>query len=415
MNKVSIKTRNALVKDIARLAREKYVLPEKGEQIAQALLAYLKQGRYEGIEGAHTLADKLTADLFEISQDKHWEVHFDSSFARAIYAEGESEEDIQALQQGILRANCGIRKVELLPGNIGYMDIRGLAWIGFPGAGDIIVSALQLVSHCDALILDLRHNHGGEVETLQLYISYFVKDGPKLYDSFFYRQTNETQQLWTLPYIPGRLLADAPIYALTSSMTASGGEAFAYILQGMKRAKIIGEVTAGAGHTQDMEILQEHFQVEYPSGRSISPFTGTDWEGVGVQPDVSVPAVDALKTAHHMALEELLAACKNDRIRRELEWDRESAKVIYEPAAVAGKVLEGYAGQYGDRCFCVVDGCLGYIRQNRIPARLTALAANRFMYADTIKFEFSPDEGGRAGVTVSYRDGRPDVVLLKYH
>jgi hypothetical protein len=34
-----------------------------------------------------------------------------------------------------------------------------------------------------------------------------------------------------------------------------------------------------------------------PSGRGENPTTGTNWEGVGVKPDVAVPAADALKTA----------------------------------------------------------------------------------------------------------------------
>ena len=95
------------------------------------------------------------------------------------------------------------------------------------------------------------------------------------------------------------------LYVLTSGATASGGEAFAYILKSMGRATVVGEATLGAAHTTDMETVQEHFQVEYPSGRSINPFTQGDWEGSGVLPDMAVPCEQALKAAHLCALDRL--------------------------------------------------------------------------------------------------------------
>lgn len=43
--------------------------------------------------------------------------------------------------------------------------------------------------------------------------------------------------------------------------------------------------------------------------------THTDWEGVGVRPDVPVAASDALRTAHLRALERLLAAEHDEAMR----------------------------------------------------------------------------------------------------
>jgi C-terminal processing protease CtpA/Prc len=52
--------------------------------------------------------------------------------------------------------------------------------------------------------------------------------------------------------------------------------------------------------------INDHFMVGVPSGRAINPYSKTDWEGTGVEPDVKVPAEKALKTAHLMALEKEL-------------------------------------------------------------------------------------------------------------
>lgn len=42
-----------------------------------------------------------------------------------------------------------------------------------------------------------------------------------------------------------------------------------------------------------------------PWGESISPITKTNWEGIGIVPDVNASADEALETAHRLALEKL--------------------------------------------------------------------------------------------------------------
>ena len=43
------------------------------------------------------------------------------------------------------------------------------------GQASSIAALMQLITHANALIFDMRRNGGGEVETLQVYISYFVE------------------------------------------------------------------------------------------------------------------------------------------------------------------------------------------------------------------------------------------------
>ncbi len=406
--------RQAIVQDIARLAREQYIFPEKGLAIARFIETQWERGYYDDILSPHEFADRLTTDLRQASDDQHWSVLYDSTLTSTLYGEEHaSDEELAQLKAYVCRANFGIEKIEHLPGNIGYVDLHSFAWIGFPGAGDSIVALMQLVSHCDALIFDVRRNGGGEAETLQVYVSYFVKPEPKLYDSFFYRPTNETQQLWTMPYVPGKCMPDVPLYILTSRVTGSGGEAFAYILKSMGRATVIGEPTLGAAHTTDMAIVQEHFQVEYPSGRSISPFTQSDWEGVGVQPDIAVPPDEALQAAHLHALERLIEGCQDDIRKRELDWDLEIARNSYAPLRLGETTLARYVGQYGDRAIGLAGGALTYSRQGGA-WKLVPLGENRFLCPDWLKLEFDLDERGRAlSVQLAYRDGRPSLAIPK--
>ena len=122
-------------------------------------------------------------------------------------------------------------------------------------------------------------------------------------NDFYSRPTNETRQSWTLPYVPGRRLTDTDVYILTSARTFSGAEEFTYNLKHLKRATVVGETTGGGAHTVGRTAHQRPVRDRGSEGRPINAVTKTNWEGVGVEPDVKVPADSALNAAHLMALE----------------------------------------------------------------------------------------------------------------
>ena len=132
-------------------------------------------------------------------------------------------------------------------------------------------------------------------------------------------QTKSTQNWWTLPHVPGAKLGGSkPVYVLTSHFTFSGGEEFAYNLKQLKRATLVGEVTGGGANPGGGRRLTDHFGINVPTGRAINPITKTNWEGVGVEPDVKVPAAKALATAHLMALEKRAASVTDPRLKTEI-------------------------------------------------------------------------------------------------
>ncbi len=110
-----------------------------------------------------------------------------------------------------------------------------------------------------------------------------------------------------MPVVPGPSLADKDLFILTSHDTFSAPEAFAYDMQALGRAKIVGEVTGGGAHGTNPYRLSAHFTASIPFNRGVNPVTHTDYEGVGVKPDVQVPAKEALLTAHMLALRGVLA------------------------------------------------------------------------------------------------------------
>ena len=90
---------------------------------------------------------------------------------------------------------------------------------------------------------------------------------------------------------------DVPVFILIGPDTFSAAEAFAYDMQSRQRATLVGEPTGGGAHDTDLFVVDEQFEIYISTGRAVSPVTGGNWEGVGVQPDIRVPAGKALDAA----------------------------------------------------------------------------------------------------------------------
>ena len=243
-----------------------------------------------------------------------------------------------------------------------------------------------------------------------LLISYLCTPEPRHVYSFYLRPTNDTQQFWTYPHLPGRRLANIPVYLLTSHETGSGAESFAYNLKCMERATLVGETTKGLAHTVTKEVVQRDFSVHVPHGRPINHAMGTDWERTGVEPHIAVPAAEALKTAHLLAVRHLAEKCQDENERGDLAWAADTIAGDYTPVVLNEAQLSRCAGEYGRRRFFIQNGALLY--GNTAYAEtfpLVPLAENRFRLDDDIKFEFVLAQDDRAAaVKISYRDGRPE-------
>jgi len=126
-------------------------------------------------------------------------------------------------------------------------------------------------------------------------------------NDFYQRGDSLMPQFWTTTTIPGPRFVDQPVYVLTSHRTGSAAEEFSYDIKMLKRGTLVGETTAGGANPGGFARLNDHFVAFIANGRAINPVSKTNWEGVGVEPDVKVKAEDALTTAHVAAIEALKA------------------------------------------------------------------------------------------------------------
>jgi C-terminal processing protease CtpA/Prc len=138
-----------------------------------------------------------------------------------------------------------------------------------------------------------------------LLISYLVDQRTRL-DDTWERATGITTQYWTHDTLDGkRYGGKKPVLILVGPDTKSAAESFAYQMQSLQRAKVIGEPTWGGANASRPYRLSEHFFAFIPSKRSISPITHTNWEGVGVIPDIAAKVDDALAAAKDLMQRQL--------------------------------------------------------------------------------------------------------------
>jgi C-terminal processing protease CtpA/Prc len=291
-----------LVEESVRLLRTRYVFPEKAAAAAAIIEASLAAGEYADLDEA-ALGERLTAQMFDVCADKHLRVRPRDPDAAAVPSADEIDVLMKAQEQA---HNYRIARVERLDGNVGYIDLRGVA---DPSAGGpAIAAAMELVAHTLALIIDLRRNRGGSPDGVTFWNSYLFPDSMTHLNSIFDAESGRTKQFWSLPWLPGRRYTDRPVFVLTSDITFSAGEEFAYNLKALGRATLVGETTRGGAHPTTFFPLSASMEITVPIARSINPITGTNWEGTGVEPDVAMPAGKAYDEAYRRALRHVLAS-----------------------------------------------------------------------------------------------------------
>lgn len=398
-------TREAVVKELAKALRDRYVFPDVGASAAQKIERQSAAGAYAGL-GRPELGEALTRDLQEVAHDKHLRVS-----ARPPRPEGAvpSREQREAEQvRRMAHDNFGVQKVEILPGNVGYVDLRF-----FPPAsagGATAIAAMNLLGNADAVIVDLRQNGGGDPTQIQLISSYFF-DEPTHLNSLYWREGDRTQQFWTLGYVPGQRMAQTPVFVLTSHTTFSGGEEFANNLKTRKRGTIVGETTGGGANPGEGIDLPGDMGAFIPTGRAVNPVSGGNWEGTGVEPDVKVAAEDALKVAYGAALEKIAATAKRPEDKAQAEWYLAANRALLQPVALDAAALRPFAGRYGARTVTLEGGTLFYQREGRPKRRLSPLTKDTFAVADVPEFRvrFVGEGGAPATKLVGlYDDGQRD-------
>ncbi len=317
---ITAKFRAETIDSVLTLLKEKYSYPEIALKMEAAIRERQKRGEYDGITDGNKLAEKLAADLRAVFDDKHLRINYSAEPIplRSGVSGEPSPEEIERARLRQSRENYGLEKVEILRGNIGFIKLNYFAPLDW--SADVYSAALNTITNTDALIIDLRDNRGSmDIDTMPFFCSYLF-DRPVQFGEVVFREANETRQLWTSAQVPGKKYLDKPVYLLMSRRTASGAEAFVKQLKTLKRATLIGEVTAGATMPGGTHRVNEHFSIWISTGRRSDSLAEN--ENKGTVPDVPILPEKALNLAYLQALNQLFQNSSDD------EWKAELKKVV---------------------------------------------------------------------------------------
>lgn len=371
------KTRNAALDAIKTQFRESYVFPEMRPKIIERLDRGQKSGRYD-VDDPFLFAERITEDLRDVAHDKHLSLQINpAAYAAAVAAPKSDAGEDAFMRRQAIRNHHGLTEMKRLPGNIRYLKISGFEWVN-DETGAAYDDAMHFLKDGDAIIIDLRDNGGGSHGAVRYLVSHFM-DADTL-EMTFQEGSKPPVQSRTLEYLPAGRLKGKPLYVLINGFTGSAAEAFAYDVQQYKLGELIGVKTAGAANNNKLLPVAPNFILSVSYGRPVHPVSQSNWEGVGVAPDVETPSAQAFDLAQVRALDRLTADAKAPEARVEYAWAKTGVEARLHPVTLAPSALAALAGRYGKPGMgpgpieiAYRDDALWLVRPGRPTARLSPL------------------------------------------
>lgn len=198
--------------------------------------------------------------------------------------EGEAE----PLEFEIVRDTIVIKSASgrMLENNIAYLQVTTF---GDKTTPELLAVLDELMAQDpQGIILDLRNNGGGYLQTSVEVASQFIDDGVVLYEQYGDGTRN------TYDVIPGGLATDTkiPMIVLINEGSASASEIVAGALQDSGRAQLVGVTSYGKGSVQNwIPLANEQGAVRVTIAKWLTPDENTIHE-IGLTPDVVVELTD---------------------------------------------------------------------------------------------------------------------------
>ncbi|HWR65125.1 MAG TPA: S41 family peptidase [Bellilinea sp.] len=178
---------------------------------------------------------------------------------------------------------------KMLDNNIAYLQILQFGDTTESDVRDALKDMLK--NDPIGLILDLRNDPGGYLETAIAVTSQFIGDGIVMIE-----QHGSGEKI-TFTARPGGLALDIPLVVLVNEGSASASEITAGAIQNRGRGKLVGTTTFGKGTVQSWSTLvNDQGAVKVTIARWLTP-NERQIHGIGLTPDVEVPLTEEDVTA----------------------------------------------------------------------------------------------------------------------
>lgn len=205
----------------------------------------------------------------------------------------------------IVRAEIVIHAVsyKIVEPNIGYITLS--TFISNDAAKEFR-TALEKLSSCDGLIIDMRDNPGGLLSNSLEIADMLLENG------VIVKTVGRTGA--RVDTASGEPLTHQPIAVLVDEESASASEILAGALKDNQRAVIIGTHTYGKGLVQEINKLPGGAAIHITVSKYLTP-SGTDINKIGVQPDIKEANRDKQKVVAVAYLKEKIASLKGPTYR----------------------------------------------------------------------------------------------------
>jgi C-terminal peptidase prc len=204
----------------------------------------------------------------------------------------------------------------ILADGVGYLRLSDFVISGttLPNGTELLSDLDRRLDELDAqgvqtLILDLRNNGGGSVQTADSILGRFLSDTSRSVREFDQRG-HESFELASGRLHPRQL----PMAVLINGGSASASEVAAVALRDAHRAILVGQRTAGAVASSELLPLPGGGGLQIAVAAATAAESGADLDGVGVTPDVLIGQTRTLadyRSGHDPQLEAAVAALAN--------------------------------------------------------------------------------------------------------
>ncbi len=172
-------------------------------------------------------------------------------------------------------------KAKMLDGNVAYVRLSAFN----EKSAEEMAQALKEVQNAKGIILDLRGNPGGLLNSAIDIGSMFISSGPIVHVV----DRKGTKQSLNAEGTP--LFEKGPLVVLVDKGSASASEILSGALQDTGRAKLVGTTTFGKGLVQTIHPLSDGSGVAITTAKYLTP-NGRDINKKGIDPDVRVDFTD---------------------------------------------------------------------------------------------------------------------------
>lgn len=404
------KTQTEVLQSISAVLNRNYVFPEKAKLMTDFLKKQQETNQYAHLKTPNAFANQILKDLRSIHKDKHLRIEYNPELEADILKFNTSKQDAEKVNQTDeekdRQKNFHFKKVEILPSNIGYIEFTNFSKPN-PAARKTANAALQFVANTDALIIDLRNNFGGDGTMAGEILSYFFNSKTLTGRSF-----NKIEEKWTDNFVENKkeitngLVLSMPVYMLTSRRTFSAAEGLAYTLQSFQKAVIVGDTTRGGAHLTRSFSLGNGFVGFIPYQRGENIITKTDWEGIGVIPQIVAEESNSLMKTQTEILLKKLNTLTNEEEKRKVNWLINYYKSKDSKLELKTTEIEKFVGRFAEFEITQVGNELLWkdVNNHKTANKLIPITSTLFQFLQDYQVEFLFDEKGVCNAIRMYWD-----------